>query len=80
MQKTLNLEALKSFLLYGYIKAPFSVYEGIYKLLPGHIITFFQDGTYKDEVYWSLDNVIKDAKLSPYKGTDEQAINDLQAD
>ena len=35
---TINRDALASFLRFSYVPAPYSIYEGIKKLLPGHML------------------------------------------
>ena len=35
-----NRDSLEIYLKYGYIPAPYSIYEGIYKLSPGNFIEF----------------------------------------
>jgi len=37
---SINRQALTLFMRYGYIPSPYSIYDGIYKLIPGTYITF----------------------------------------
>ena len=43
--------ALHHYLTYQYVPAPWSIYEGVSKLLPGHILTW-QDGKIETRRYW----------------------------
>jgi asparagine synthase (glutamine-hydrolysing) len=53
VERTLDLEGLNCYLRVNYVPAPFTLVQGIEKLLPGHILTW-QRGTIKVEPYWSL--------------------------
>lgn len=46
--------ALHHYLTYQYVPAPWSIYEGIQKLPPGHLLAW-QDGVAKVSRYWRLD-------------------------
>jgi asparagine synthase (glutamine-hydrolysing) len=50
----LDLVALHHYLTYQYVPAPWSIYEGIKKLPPGHLLSW-QDGVAKVSRYWRLD-------------------------
>ena len=41
-KKEINCEILNTYFCYGYIPAPYSIYKGIYKLEPGHILKIEQ--------------------------------------
>ncbi len=62
------------FLRHNYIPAPHSIYCGIYKLKPGHILEVSPEGDILgEESYWSLNQVIDKAKRSEFDGTPEDA-------
>jgi asparagine synthase (glutamine-hydrolysing) len=46
--------ALHHYLTYQYVPAPWSIYHGIHKLPPGHLLAW-QDGTAELSRYWRLD-------------------------
>jgi asparagine synthase (glutamine-hydrolysing) len=52
--RSLDLVALHHYLTYQYVPAPWSIYQGIQKLPPGHIAVW-QDGVTKVTRYWRLD-------------------------
>lgn len=75
---TLNHEALQSYMLYGYIPAPLSIYNHIYKMKPGHMGVFRRGQEPIFKPYWSLDDVIKEGKQNSFQGRDDEAINTLE--
>lgn len=52
----IDRNALCLYLRCSYVPAPHSIYKGIYKLLPGHILTISRGSTAKarESAYWSL--------------------------
>ena len=51
--RKINLAALDIFLTLEYVPAPHTIYEGIFKLLPGHILTV-ENGNVKIRQYWDI--------------------------
>ena len=51
--RRINLAAVDLFLALEYIPAPHTIYEGIYKLLPGHTLTL-ENGHLKLTQYWEV--------------------------
>jgi asparagine synthase (glutamine-hydrolysing) len=51
--RRVDLVALHHYLTYQYVPAPWSIYEGVSKLPPGHMLTW-QDGTIETRRYWEL--------------------------
>lgn len=54
LEHRLDWRALEMYLRLGYIPAPYTPFEGVRKLEPGHVLTWKQDGTWTDEPYWDL--------------------------
>jgi asparagine synthase (glutamine-hydrolysing) len=50
----LDLEALDLYLTYEYVPTPKTIYEGVLKLPPGHML-FFEKGCIRLKEYWDLD-------------------------
>jgi asparagine synthase (glutamine-hydrolysing) len=76
--------ALGLLLRHGYVPAPHSIYRGIRKLLPGTVLTFaagaLRDGQWPEPVpYWSARAVAEAGEADPFAGTDEEAIDRLDA-
>jgi asparagine synthase (glutamine-hydrolysing) len=53
LARRVDLVALHHYLTYQYVPAPWSIYEGVSKLPPGHILTW-QDGKIETRRYWEL--------------------------
>lgn len=52
--REVNLEAISDFLTFGYVPDPASAFRGIFKLEPGHTLTF-KDGRLTTRRYWDFD-------------------------
>jgi asparagine synthase (glutamine-hydrolysing) len=72
-KKEICLHAVDAYLVHGYVPAPASIYRGVKKLLPGHLIKYsLENGVLESRAYWELsepDNVYS-----------EQSQNDLISD
>jgi len=55
-KKQLNLKGLTLYLQYGYITAPYTIFENTYKLLPGHYLEIDLKGNIKIEPYWEIED------------------------
>jgi asparagine synthase (glutamine-hydrolysing) len=51
--REVNLEAISDFLTFGYVPDPASAFQGIFKLEPGHTLTF-KDGRLSTRRYWDF--------------------------
>lgn len=71
----INRDALCLFLRHNCIPQPYSIYEGIKKLPPGHFVNLKKDAVPKK--YWSLNDSITSAKLIPFKETEIDSLNAL---
>lgn len=52
-KRTIDKEALANYLQYGYIPDPMSIFEGVYKLLPGHVL-ILENGKLAVNKYWDI--------------------------
>jgi asparagine synthase (glutamine-hydrolysing) len=72
--------ALALFLRHGYIPAPYSIYRGIRKVLPGTVLTF-QLGAPRSEpteaVYWSAREVAESGVAAVQSGTETELLDEL---
>lgn len=53
--RRMNRRALPLYLAYGYVPAPHTIFENIYELPPGHLMTV-QDGDLVTKTYWDASN------------------------
>lgn len=75
----INKEVLPIYLVHGYIPAPHSIYEGIYKLEPGRILrTRAPFKEFFEETYWSMTAVAKKGQSNLFTGTREEASEELE--
>jgi len=78
-QGTINRDTLCLLLRHNTVSNPYSIYQGISKLQPGYILTFNPEN--KDirvDSYWSMKNVVESALKNPFKGTEQQALLELE--
>ena len=73
-------EVLTPYLRHGYIPTPCSIYEGVFKLVPGTFLALQepQPGVLPYPVaYWSASAVFEDGVSHPFIGSDSEAISQL---
>ena len=80
--KGIDAQALAAFMRYAYVPAPLSIHEGIFKLAPGHLVTFEVDGLAPGRLpeprsYWSARDVAERAAADPFQGSPEAAVEEL---
>ena len=78
---SINRDAICLLLRYSYIPAPHSIYDNIYKLEPGKILTIDTNepkSIAKLESYWSAHKTIQAARSVLFQGAPEQAADDLE--
>ena len=73
----INRDALSGYMRHNYIPAPLSIFRGIQKLKPGHIVTIRPDGICNDEEYWDLRKIAHDGVRNRLQISDEEAIEQL---
>ena len=73
----IDRDALTLLLRRGCIAAPFSIFENVRKLLPGHYVRFRADDPHREVAqtsYWSLSAVIEQGLADPFPGTEADAV------
>ncbi len=74
----IDRSALALFMQYNYVPAPHSIYRGIFKLLPGHILTVAaQTREPSLKPYWSARAVAECGYASPFRGSEAEIGNEL---
>ncbi|MDB9891235.1 asparagine synthase (glutamine-hydrolyzing) [Alphaproteobacteria bacterium] len=72
-------DALCLFMRYGNVPAPQTIYKGISKLEPGHLLTIsVEDRRLRINPYWSLETVAVMGSCYPTKNNEELVINELE--
>lgn len=64
-ERTIDSNSLASFFQHGYIPAPNSIFNDVFKLKPGHrLIVDLKSKTHKIDQYWSINSFASKKKLS----------------
>lgn len=78
-QNPINTEVLENFFRYGYIPAPYSVYQNIWKLEPGKILKIKTPfNKYTIETYWSMQETAIYGQEHLFAGSEEEAAEELE--
>lgn len=72
-------DAVAALLTSGYIPAPMTVYRGVHKLPPGHVMTFRAGAEPRSGVFWSLAEVATRGQASPLSLSDAEATDALDS-
>lgn len=71
----LDRDAIASFMRHGYIPAPHSIYQNVFKLEPGHIMTVKMNGAVTSRCYWDL----RDVAVQSARRTRQETVDELDA-
>ena len=66
LNRSISRQAVRYFMEAGYVPAPYSIFENIHKLEPGHYLTVGVQGVAKTQ-YWSADQIETDHSLGGAK-------------
>ncbi|QDT12271.1 Asparagine synthetase [glutamine-hydrolyzing] 1 [Planctomycetes bacterium K23_9] len=92
-QPTINRDALCMFMRYGYVPTPYSIYENVYKLIPGSVLTltkdelrspaggfspFATDSSSSPSKYWSVEDVYESGGSNLFQGTLADAVAECE--
>ncbi len=76
---TLNTEILPTYFAHGYIPAPYTIYKEFNKLMPGtYLIYDCKSEKYEIKTYWSMEEAAVKGQTNPFKGTEEEATDELE--
>jgi asparagine synthase (glutamine-hydrolysing) len=76
----IDKQAMTLYLRFGYVPAPWSIYQGIHKLEPGSYLVVKHNNEQNSKVkkYWNLSDVVSAGIKDPFLGTDDDAVNELE--
>ena len=80
-QNPVNQKVLDLYFTYGYIPAPYSIYEQIYKLLPGAILRIRAPYAPSDPqiaTYWSMEEKAVYGQEHLFTGSEQEAADELE--
>ncbi|HEV3484826.1 MAG TPA: asparagine synthase (glutamine-hydrolyzing) [Vicinamibacterales bacterium] len=75
----LDRDALALFFRYTYIPAPFTIYKGMRKVIPGTFVTIDANANVRETVYWSAAAVAERGAANRFRGSEEEAAEELDA-
>jgi asparagine synthase (glutamine-hydrolysing) len=76
----IDRSALALYFRFLYVPAPFSIYEGMRKLMPGTILTFDPaSGQIETTVYWSASEAATRGIGNRFRGSEEEASREVEA-
>jgi asparagine synthase (glutamine-hydrolysing) len=78
-QAEINRDALALYVRHNCIPAPYSIYQGIYKLPPGTILTWKGFGELIPMPYWSVQEAAEKGVANPFDGSEADAVAKLEA-
>ncbi|HEV7763868.1 MAG TPA: asparagine synthase (glutamine-hydrolyzing) [Thermoanaerobaculia bacterium] len=71
--------AVQLYLRYMYVPAPLSIYEGIFKLMPGTMLTFDPaTRAIATTTYWSVRDAATRGAANRFRGSEEEASQELE--
>ena len=74
----INRDALTLLLRHNYIAAPYSIYQGLHKLLPGSLLMVsMRDRGAQAQRYWDARQVVADGLANPFAGSPDDAVQEL---
>jgi asparagine synthase (glutamine-hydrolysing) len=74
----IDQNAVAAFMRHNYIPAPHTIYEGVYKLEPGTILTLPWQGEPRISRYWDARAVARDGMHRPLEGGDAELTEQLE--
>ena len=75
----INTGVLANYFRYGYIAAPYSIYENIYKLQPGKYLEIKMPfDRYQINTYWSMQETAVYGQQHLFRGSEEEAAEELE--
>ena len=79
-QNKIEERVLPIYFIHGYIPAPYSIYQEIYKLEPGTILTIKAPyESYEIVPYWSMKEVAKKGQKNLFRGSEKEATKELES-
>lgn len=73
-------DSIYQYLKYQYIKSPWSIYQGVGKLLPAEIVTINLDnGESSSEIYYSFEDTVLSAEKAPFTGSLDECVEELDS-
>lgn len=78
LERNIDPRSVATFLRFGYVPAPFGIYVGLEKVMPGQVVTIDCNGVLSSKKYWSLSDAIKRNQSYIYDASDKEATDALE--
>lgn len=81
----IDRNSLALLLRHAHVPAPYSIYQDIKKLMPGHFVQIPLKGNRVESknaqptAYWCLNNAVEQGQADPFIGSPEEAVDRLEA-
>ena len=76
----IDRDAVALYARFAYVPGPHTIYRDTYKLPPGSILSVRpDDGRPEPRLYWNVRDVAARGKAQPFRGTDHDAVEALEA-
>jgi asparagine synthase (glutamine-hydrolysing) len=73
----IDVDAVAAFFRFLYVPAPGSIYRGVHKVPPGHILTLEAGMPPRFEAFWRLRDVVRRGLAEPFTGSESEAEEQL---
>ena len=74
----IDRNAVAAFMRHNYIPAPHTIYEDVYKLEPGTVLTLPWQGEPQISRFWNARKLARDGGALPLQGTDAELVEQLE--
>ena len=75
----LETDIIPTYFAHGYIPAPYSIFKGFNKLMPGTFLTYdCKSEEYIIKTYWSMEEAALRGQRNLFKGSEEEATSELE--
>jgi asparagine synthase (glutamine-hydrolysing) len=78
MTTEIDRNALALYMRHNYIPAPYTIFRGVMKLMPGTFLRIDQSGEMREESYWSFQEQLKPEKSRAGPFTPKEAVDGLE--
>ena len=75
----IDRDSLAAFVRYCHVPSPHSIYRGVFKLQPGHLLVLAHTGAHEIRAYWEPRKIVAAAAVTRLDMSEEEAVDGLEA-